>query len=70
MKQPRRNVIAQAHSLRGPAGSGAHGARSEPRQRGEVCARCSEAMADCWCPTGAASGLLGPLAIAAQSQAR
>lgn len=34
----RRNVIAQAHSLRGPAGSGFHGGRL-PRERVEVCVR-------------------------------
>ena len=33
-----RNVIAQAHSLRGPAGSGYHGGRS-PRERVEVCVK-------------------------------
>ena len=33
----RRNVIAQAHSLRGSAGSGFHGGRL-PRERVEVCA--------------------------------
>ena len=45
----RRNPIAQAHSLRGPAGSGPHGGRL-PRERVEVCQDCAAVLFRGACP--------------------
>ena len=46
---PRRNPIAQAHTLRGPAGSGPHG-RRPPRVQVEVCPDCAHPLFRGACP--------------------
>lgn len=45
----RRNPIAQAHSLRGPAGSGPHG-RRPVREAVEVCPDCAAVLFRGACP--------------------
>ena len=45
----RRNPIAQAHSLRGPAGSGPHG-RRPVREAVEVCQDCAAVLYRGACP--------------------